>query len=199
MGFGDMVSVFIRFFFILTPFFVLAVFLALTEEVPDADRRSLAIRVTAGVAVISLVMLFFGDAIFAVFGITVDAFRIGAGALLFLSAVSLTQGNFQVPRGKRSVLDLAIVPLAMPVTLGPGAIGALLVMGSEADGPVAMLLTGVAVVAASLAVGAILLLDRQIKRLIGSSGISMLSKVTGLFLAALSSQMIFTGITAFFK
>lgn len=199
MGFGDMVSVFIRFFFILTPFFVLAVFLALTEEVPDADRRSLAIRVTAGVAVISLVMLFFGDAIFAVFGITVDAFRIGAGALLFLSAVSLTQGNFQVPRGKRSVLDLAIVPLAMPVTLGPGAIGALLVMGSEADGPVAMLLTGVAVVAASLAVGAILLLNRQIKRLIGSSGISMLSKVTGLFLAALSSQMIFTGIKDFFK
>ena len=186
MPLNEIVSTYIRFFFILTPFFILAVFLSLTESVSDADRRSLAIRVTAGIAVISLVMLFFGDLIFSLFGITVDAFRIGAGALLFLSAVSLVQGNFQLPKTKQSVLDLAIVPLAMPIALGPGAIGALLVMGSEAKGAVALAGTIAAVVAASVSVGAILLLSRQIMRLIGSSGISMLSKVTGLFIAALS-------------
>ena len=192
-------AVFVKFFFLLTPFFILSVFLAVTENETREMQRRLAVRVTAGVVVISLILFLFGDVIFSLLGITLEAFRVGAGALLFLSAVSLTQGTIQLPRSKRSLLDLAIVPLAIPMTLGPGSVGALLVMGSETTGTAAVATTAVGITAASLTVGLILFLSHRIHRLIGTSGISMLSKLTGLVLAALSCQMMLTGVAAFLK
>ena len=199
MTLAEFFAVYVKFFFILTPFFVIAVFLAMTEYESDAVRRALALRSTIGMVIISIVLLFFGDTIFALFGITVDAFRIGAGSLLFLTAVSLVEGKFQLPASKASIMDLAIVPLAIPTALGPGAVGALLVMGSEAQGYAGLAWTAGAVTLAVLCVGILLLSAQYSKRLIGRSGLSMLSKITGLILAALSCQMIFTGVAAFLK
>ena len=87
------ISTFIKIFFIMTPFFVLTVFLTITNDATLIEKRKLAIKVTLSVVVISLVLLFFGEHIFKVFGITLDAFKIGAGALLFLTAVGLIYGN----------------------------------------------------------------------------------------------------------
>lgn len=148
---------------------------------------------------ISLILFFAGATIFELLGITVDAFRIGAGALLFLSAVSLVNGKVQLPDSKRSILELAVVPLAIPMTLGPGSVGALVVMSSDIRGLADQLTTAVAIIAASACVGVLLYLSAELKRLIGRSGISMLSKLTGLILASLSCQMIFTGIAAFLR
>ena len=97
MYWSEFISVYLKYFFILTPFFILAVFLAITEHETETVRRKLAIRVTGGVIAISLILFWFGQTIFSVLGITVDAFRIGAGALLFISAVSLVHGKIQLP------------------------------------------------------------------------------------------------------
>lgn len=199
MPFSEFFAVFVKFFFILTPFFIIAVFLAMTENETVEVRHALAVRITIAVVIISLILFFAGMTIFTTLGITVDAFRIGAGALLFLSGVSLVNGKLELPAAKRSILDLAVVPLAIPVTLGPGSVGALVVMSTETTSLTARLLTALAIVAASLAVGVLLYLSAEIKRLIGRSGISMLSKLTGLILAALSSHMMFTGIAAYLK
>ena len=195
----EIFAVFVKFFFILTPFFIVAVFIAMTENETVEIRHQLAIRVTVGVVVLSLVLFFSGTALFDLLGITVDAFRIGAGALLFLTAVSLANGNVQLPASKRSVLDLAVVPLAIPVTLGPGSVGFLVVISSDVGDFSSKLYTAAAIVIASLCVGVMLYLSSELKRLIGRSGISMLSKITGLILASLYSQMIFTGAASFFK
>ena len=199
MPFSEFFAVFVKFFFILTPFFIIAVFLAMTENETVEVRHALAVRITIAVVIISLILFFAGMTIFTTLGITVDAFRIGAGALLFLSGVSLVNGKLELPAAKRSIMDLAVVPLAIPVTLGPGSVGALVVMSTESTSLTARLLTALAIVAASLAVGVLLYLSAEIKRLIGRSGISMLSKLTGLILAALSSHMMFTGIAAYLK
>ena len=199
MPFSEFFAVFVKFFFILTPFFIIAVFLAMTENETVEVRHALAVRITIAVVIISLILFFAGMTIFTTLGITVDAFRIGAGALLFLSGVSLVNGNLELPAAKRSIMDLAVVPLAIPVTLGPGSVGALVVMSTETTSLTARLLTALAIVVASLAVGGLLYLSAEIKRLIGRSGISMLSKLTGLILAALSSHMMFTGIAAYLK
>lgn len=199
MPFSEFFAVFVKFFFILTPFFIIAVFLAMTENETVEVRHALAVRITIAVVIISLILFFAGMTIFTTLGITVDAFRIGAGALLFLSGVSLVNGKLELPAAKRSIMDLAVVPLAIPVTLGPGSVGALVVMGTETTSLTARLLTALAIVVASLAVGVLLYLSAEIKRLIGRSGISMLSKLTGLILAALSSHMMFTGIAAYLK
>ncbi len=199
MPFSEFFAVFVKFFFILTPFFIIAVFLAMTENETLEVRHALAVRITIAVVIISLILFFAGMTIFTTLGITVDAFRIGAGALLFLSGVSLVNGKLELPAAKRSIMDLAVVPLAIPVTLGPGSVGALVVMSTETTSLTARLLTALAIVVASLAVGVLLYLSAEIKRLIGRSGISMLSKLTGLILAALSSHMMFTGIAAYLK
>ena len=197
MSLPEAFTVFVKFFFILTPFFIMAIFIAMTDNESVEVRHQLAIRITVAVIVISLILFFGGATIFELLGITVDAFRIGAGALLFLSAVSLVEGKIQLPAAKRSIMDLAVVPL--PMTLGPGSVGALVVMSTEIKGLEQQLVTAVSITAACLCVGILLYLSAEVKRLIGRSGISMLSKLTGLILASLSCQMMFTGIAHFLK
>ncbi len=192
-------AIFVKFFFILTPFFIMAIFIAMTDSEPVEIRHRLAVRITAATILISLVLFAAGPAIFEVLGITVDAFRIGAGALLFLSAVSLVEGRIHLPDSKRSIMDLAVVPLAIPMTLGPGSVGALVVMSSEVKEVPDQIITAIAIVCACTSVGILLYLSTEVKRLIGRSGISMLSKLTGLILSALSCHMMFTGIASYIK
>lgn len=194
MTFSTALAIYAKFFFILTPFFILAVFLALTEKVNARYQRVLALRVTLGILLITIILFLFGAELFDLFGITVDSFRIGAGALLFLSAVSLSNGKFSLPATDRSLMDLAIVPLAIPITLGPGSVGALIIIAAEAEDWVRKSETLGVILLACLTVGLMLLSAEHVKRVIGSNGIAMLSKITGLVLAALSCQMIVQGV-----
>lgn len=192
------ISTFLKMFFIMTPFFVLSVFLTVTNEATINEKKHLALKVTLSVVIASLVLLFFGKHIFSIFGITLDAFRIGAGALLFLSAVELVKGNKEDNKTQDKALnDLAVVPLAIPVTIGPGTIGILLVMGAELQTYSQMIIGSSALVCAVLVIGFMLYSSSIIEKLVGKQGLLVISKITGLFLAALSAQIIFTGIKNF--
>jgi multiple antibiotic resistance protein len=192
------IATFLKMFFMMTPFFVLSVFLTVTHEATAVERKALAIKVTFSVIVMSLVLLFFGQHIFDIFGITLDAFRIGAGALLFLSAVDLIKGNKDSGKvGDKDISQLAVVPLAIPVTIGPGTIGILLVMGATFDDTSSMLMGCLALICAVLVVGFMLYSSSIFEKIIGKQGLLVISKITGLFLAALSAQIIFTGIKNF--
>lgn len=187
------ISVYIKLFFLLTPFFVLSVFLSMTREMDLRTRRRLARRVCLAVTVTGCVLSLAGNAIFNVFGITLDAFRIGAGALLFLSAVSLVRGT-RVEPTQGTDGDISVVPLAIPITIGPATVGALLVIGAGADSLAEPFLSIGAFVCASLSVGLMLLAANAIERVVGRMGLTILSKITGLILSALSAQIVFTGI-----
>ena len=126
---GLFVSTFIKFFFLLTPFFVLSTFLAMTTNYSPGRRTALAIQVTVAVLIVSAVILIAGNFVFQVFGITLDAFRIGTGVLLILTAIKMVNGT--EPDAAEGADNLAVVPLAIPVTVGPATTGALLVMGGE--------------------------------------------------------------------
>ena len=192
------ISTFLKMFFIMTPFFVLSVFLTVTHDATAKERKRLAIKVTTSVIIVSLVLLFFGNHIFDVFGITLDAFRIGAGSLMFLSAVELIQGNKATAKvGDKDILDLAVVPLAIPITIGPGTIGILLVMGATFEDKSSMLMGSLALICAVLVIGIMLYSSNIIEKIIGKQGLLVISKITGLFLAALSAQIVFTGIKNF--
>lgn len=190
-------NTFIKFFFLLTPFFVVSTFLAMTRELDSHARHNLIHRVMFAVLVACVALFAFGGYLFAVLGITVDAFRVGAGALLFLSAVSLVRG-----RRSDDVVDpnqdIAVVPLAIPVTVGPATIGALLVMGGELNSLSQQLIGGSALLAAVLIVGILLYLSSSLEKLLGQKGLNVLSKLTGLILAAMSAQMMMQGVKNFF-
>ncbi len=191
------ISLYIKLFFLLTPFFVLTVFLSLTENLDTSARHKLAIRTTISVLIIALILYFAGNPIFATLGITLDGFRVGAGALLFLSAVSLVSGKKQRPEPDEDDVDVAVVPLAIPITVGPATIGTLLILGAELGGTTEKMIGGAALVAACLTVGLLLFSASAVQRIIGRMGLSVMTKITGLVLSAMAAQIVFTGVKNF--
>lgn len=192
-------TAYIKLFFLLTPPFVLSMFLALTKGMSVKQQRGIAIRVTLAVIVTCFTLYWFGNAIFATFGITLDAFRIGAGSLLFLSSVELVRGASSVSKGKvpESTGEISVVPLAIPITVGPATIGTLLIMGATAANLSQEIIGAAALICAACTVGVVLFLANYVERLIGAIGITILTKITGLILSALSAQIVFTGIKNF--
>lgn len=189
-------SIWIKFFFLLTPFFVLSSFLAMTQHNTAAERRKLALRVTLAVLVACFSLYFFGNTLFSLFGVTLDSFRIGAGALLFISAVHMVHGSDAAPQNELREA-ISVVPLAIPITVGPGTTGALLVMGAEIQQTWQILVGCAALATAVICIGTLLFCAASIEHLIGKKGIVILSKLTGLFVAALAAQIVFTGIRNF--
>lgn len=185
-----------KFFFLFTPFFALSMFLAMTAEKDEAERRVLAHRVAFATIVIAGLLLFFGQVIFDLFGITVDAFRIGAGILLLLTAISLMNPKVVVTKEGE---DISVVPLAMPVIVGPASCGAILVTSAELHTIGAKLMGFAALAVALIFIWVILLLGTWFERHLGKRGISILMRLTALILAALSAQMIMTGVCGFLK
>lgn len=189
-------TLWIKLFFVLTPFFALTMFLTLTEGYEEARRRRLAVAASIAAGIISLILFFAGRQIFLIFGITLDSFRIGAGILLLLSGIGLVNGrpgSASAPSGG----DVAVVPLAIPIIVGPATTGTLLVMGAELVSLSAKAVGCAALMLAVMCVAAVLLAGSVLQRILGARGISILSRLTGLILAALAAQMIMTGIREF--
>lgn len=189
------VSLWTKLFFVLTPFFALTMFLSLTEGHDARFRRRLALSTTAAVAVICLLLFFAGRQMFSVFGITLDSFRIGAGVLLLLSGIGLVYGKQRTTGDADG--DVAVVPLAIPIIVGPATTGTILVMGAELPTLSAKAAGCLGMLAAVACVGVMLLAGSLIQRALGTRGIAILSRLTGLILAAMAAQMIMTGIQGF--
>ena len=168
----------------------------MTAEMSQKDKQKTAIKVTIAVIISSFAMFFFGKYIFALFGITLDAFRIGAGSILFLSAVSMINDVHSV--GDEEIhTDIAVVPLAIPITVGPGVIGVLMVMGAEPKNTLELLAFSAALAVAGLSIGVILIFSNWMQRFLGEKSIVILQKTTGLFVSAIAAQIVFTGIQGF--
>ena len=115
---------------------------------------------------------------------------------MFLSAVSLM--NPKVSPGKRREgADIAVVPLAMPVIIGPATCGPLLVMGAEIPNWSGRLIAMSAMSFSLFALWMILRMAAWIEKHFGQRGLSVLMRLTGLILSALSAQMILTGVRSF--
>ncbi|MBB2493414.1 MarC family protein [Aquipseudomonas ullengensis] len=189
-------TVYLKMLVLYSPFFVLSCFISLTPGYSVKERKKLAWKVALGTLISSVLLYLFGKAIFEIFGITADAFRIGAGSVLFISALGMAQGKSAV-QSDNVQQDVTIVPLTIPLTVGPGTIGALLVMGisqPEWDDKLASI---IAIALASVTVGLVLYLSDQVERLLGQQGLQILSRLMGLFVCALAAQIIFTGIRGY--
>ncbi|WP_166362638.1 MarC family protein [Pseudomonas akapageensis] len=189
-------SVYLKMLVLYSPFFVLSCFISLTRGYSSKERKRLAWKVALGTVISSVLLYLFGRVIFGVFGITADAFRIGAGSVLFISALGMAQGKSAV-QADNVQQDVTIVPLTIPITVGPGTIGALLVMGVGQphwdDKVIAILGVGLA----SFTVGLVLFLSHRIESILGEQGLQIVSRLMGLFVCALAAQIIFTGIKGY--
>ncbi|KRW57709.1 MarC family protein [Pseudomonas sp. TTU2014-080ASC] len=186
-------SIYLSLLVLYSPFFVLSCFVTLSRGHTPKERQRMAWKVALGVLVASVLLYLFGKYIFTLFGITIDAFRIGAGSVLFISALGMAQGKSAV-QADNVQQDVTIVPLTIPLTVGPGTIGALLLMGASHPEWDDKLLAVLGITLASLTVGIVLYLSNQFERLLGEQGLQIVSRLMGLFVCALAAQIIFTGV-----
>ena len=194
--FSEFFGTALKLFALMTPPAVLSAFLSGTKSYPTARKRATAIHTGVAVFVIGVVLYFFGESIFGVFGFTLDAFRIGSGVLLFLTAVSLMNETTDHPSMPVDA-DISVVPLAIPLCMGPASIGTVMVMGASASTPQERLIGAAALLVASGGVLLLLLMAESVEKVLHRTGIAVLSKLTGLLLAAIAAQVIFTGIQSY--
>ncbi|GAA3579487.1 MarC family protein [Marinobacter xestospongiae] len=200
--FSTYLSSTVRFVFLLAPFFVVTMFLALTRGQPAAEKNSIIRRATVAALVLGLILFFAGPVLFNAIGITLNSFRIGAGSLLFLTAISLVNSGTRnhatgLPQEDRD--DIAVVPMAIPVMIGPATIGAILVYGAELKSVPEVVGGVLALVTGLLLLALLLYLSGYLERMLGKTGLNILSKVSGLILSAMAAEIVLTGIAGFIK
>ncbi|MBR2374552.1 MAG: MarC family protein [Lentisphaeria bacterium] len=200
MNISSFIGLIVKLFLLLTPFFILSIFIVTTEDMEKRKRKNLALRVASAVTVISLVIFLFGELIFRYLGITLNAFRIGCGLVLMLSGIDLVRDS-GIPKARDLDTgdDPAVVPLALPCTVGPGTIGTLLVLGTEVSSGSERIFDCVAIVIACLGVGLMLYFSNGVANALKSRGVKILSKLTGMYLVALAAQIMADGVIGFLK
>ena len=181
---------------LMTPPAVLSAYLSASRTYDAARKKRTARRTGLAVLTIGLVLFFLGEKLFMILGFTLDAFRIGAGALLFLSAVALmNESKHHTHFDPKD--DISVVPLAIPLCMGPASIGTVMIIGASAEHLGQKITGALSLVVASACIYAMLLYADKMEKILGETGLGVLSKLTGLMLAAIAAQVVFTGIRAF--
>jgi multiple antibiotic resistance protein len=182
-------------FSVINPIGAAPIFVSMTRDVTDLERRRAAIRACIAAAITLLAFMGAGGVIFAVFGITVPAFQIAGGMLFTIFALRTLQvggGGDEEERAPGG--DPSVVPLGIPTIAGPGAISAVMVLVGQAQGHKDQLLLVVAVlVNIALTLGLLLAAPRVVAR-IGATGRSIVTKIMGLMTAAIGVQFVINGL-----
>ena len=186
--------------FIVDPIAALPTFLVITQGQTKVERRRTALRACVAMGVLLTVFGLAGNLIFRAFGITLPAFRIAGGLILWLVAIDMLKAQRSTQENREEVAegvakeDVALTPLAIPLLAGPGAISTVMVLAGQSKS-----LERAVVVYGSIALTALLsyiclrLGDRLVK-VLGRTGIGVVTRVMGLLLAAVATQFILTGI-----
>ncbi|MBD5641726.1 MAG: MarC family protein [Desulfovibrio sp.] len=189
----------IKLYALLTPTVILSAFINYTHKIDRPARRKIALKTGVAIYVTGQILIVSGSALFDIFGFTLDAFRIGVGLLLFLSAVELMDHDESGKLPANPSLDISVVPLAIPLGMGPSTIGAVMVLGATAKSTTEIIFTSSALLLAAFGITVTLYLARAFERVLGKTGLLVLSKLTALLVSAIAAQVIFTGIRAFLK
>jgi multiple antibiotic resistance protein len=182
------------------PLGALPVFLAITESATPAERLRSGVRAAVAATTILAVAALAGRPILAAFGISMPALRAAGGLVILLMGLEMLHGaptKVQHDEGEQSRADRILVPLAMPLLAGPGAITTVLTLSSRVETWIetTMLLIAVLTVGATIAI--ILALATRLDSLIGSRGQRILLRFMGLILAAVGAELLLAGVYSF--
>jgi multiple antibiotic resistance protein len=192
-------TTFVTLFVIIDPIALAPLFVALTQGMDGAHRRAIALRACLIAAALMTLFGLLGDKILSVIGISMPAFRISGGILLFVTALDmLFERRTQRREGQHADPhhDPSVFPLATPLIAGPGAFTTmiLLVNNTPATG-LAHTLAIHAVMVAVVAIAFLMFLAAGvIERALGRTGIVVITRLLGMLLAALSVQFVLDGI-----
>ncbi|QRV01694.1 MarC family protein [Arcanobacterium phocisimile] len=189
------VSAFATLFVIIDPPGNLPIFLALTAKASERNRRRIAFQANFIAGILLMLFGFFGFTVFNSLGISAPALQISGGLLLLLIALQLLTGQEEDPGESDGDLHVAMVPLGMPLLAGPGSIVAFMLLIDDAGHDWARILTTVFGLVTVLTISWLTMrFANPIFKLLGESGIMLLTRLSGMLLAAIAAQLIINGI-----
>jgi multiple antibiotic resistance protein len=190
-------------FFLVDPFALVPTFLAMTAASSQGHRRAMARRASLTCFFLLTGFALAGTLVFDVLGITMPAFKIAGGIILLLIGIDMVQARRpatnetekEADEGAHKA-DIGIVPLGMPMLAGPGAISTVMVLIGSAETPVKF---GLVILALGITAGAaylILSAAERVRKVLGETGIHVLSRIMGMLLMALAVQFMVDGLAA---
>ena len=193
-----LITAFATLFVVIDPPGLVPLFIALTQGMDPAHRRAMARRACLIAAFLLLIFGLFGESILGFIGISMPAFRIAGGILLFLTALDmLFERRTQRREGQQPDPDHdpSVFPLATPLIAGPGAIATMILLMGQAGETLPAKLAVIGLLAAIMLVTFLFLLaSPPIERLLGRTGTVVITRLLGMLLAALSVQFVIDGV-----
>jgi MarC family membrane protein len=187
-------------FFVVDPIGVVPIFLAITAGDSETKMRRTALRACIVASGLLIFFAVFGGVIFQVFGVSLAAFRVAGGILLLITSLDMLRARPSETRTSRTEEqegvakeDVALVPLAMPLLAGPGAIASAMVLMSKGETLLMAVPVLAAIVLTFVAAYFILRASHLVQRVLRQSGVAILERVMGLILAAIAVQFMADG------
>ena len=190
---------------IVNPLGAVPIFVALTSGAPVSERKKIGKIVVTAVMIILFVALLLGDHLLQFFGITIHSFSVGGGILILIMAISMLQARLspfvQTPEEARegeSKESVAVVPLAMPLLAGPGAISTIILYAHKHTGVSHYLALALGILIVGFLLWVVLQLVPWISRHVSQTGINIFTRIMGLVLAAIAIEFVASGLKGLF-
>ena len=201
MEIGAAITAFVALFVIIDPVGLTPVFVALTRGQSTAERRGIALRACAIAVGLLTIFGLLGEAVLDFIGISMPAFRISGGILLFITALDMLFERRTQRREGQSIgpeEDPSVFPLAMPLIAGPGAMATMILLAGQAGGdPLYLLMVHLVMLAVVALVFGLFLTAGPFERALGHTGVIVVTRLLGMLLAALSVQFVLDGLRDF--
>ena len=198
---------------LINPFSALSIYLDLTQDHSTKEKRRIARTAALAVFIVIVVFALSGGILLKVLGISVGSFQVGGGILVLLIAISLMNGNDNPAKPKidpnseehhhaqqvrRNEKAIAVVPIAIPITIGPGGISTVIIYSSAAKNYSDIDLIIISGFLVSLICYLILIVAGRISKRLGTTGLTILNRIMGMMLAAISVEIIVAGLKSIF-
>lgn len=190
---------------ILNPIGAIPIFINLTQHQSPAERRQTASVSGMAVAIVMLVSLLAGEVILSFFGISVASFRVGGGILILLMAISMMSATMSPARqtpeeARESVLkeSVAVVPLAIPLLAGPGAISTIVLYANRSNDVLHYLVLTGGILVVAVLVWVTFRIAQPVADKLGRTGINVITRIMGLIMAAIGVEFMAGGLKQLF-
>ena len=203
---GLFIASFTSLFSIVNPLAAMPVFLSLTSGYAPKDRTQTAKKATIYMFAVLIVFLLVGTYILNFFGISLPGIRIAGGLIIIRSGYSMlnpqTGGKKLTEEDEKAALgkeDISFSPLALPLLSGPGSIAVVIGFASQANGAVDYILHAISILSVVLLSYVLLRLSPAVIKAIGQNGLTVMTRLMGFLVMAISVQFILSGITQYFQ
>ncbi len=206
---AEIFKIILAFVVLINPSAAIPLFVNFTDGYAASDKKKVARIASATVFLVIAFFALFGEVLLRGLGISLGSFRVAGGILLFLIALGMmNDGNnpakpnhddlHHAPKDPSALTGMAVVPLAIPMMIGPGGISTVIIYSSQVQSTLSMVLIVVAGLLISLFCYVSLMAAGRISQVLGKTGLNVTNRIMGIILAALAVEIVVNGVRDIF-